>query len=363
MPNPESSPVSPSNDSNGSIYHKPHFTQTVHGRASSMLGRGSIASDSTQLSTQRHRASISAPIPELEKRVSEWRAAYLAVGIEEVSEWLQRVAGNVKLASYASTQPRREVLQIESDEKRKREEALKSGDETQSPSILFDALQTGVLLCELAMVIQPSLTLRIKRNAVPGTFLARDNVESFIKVALSWGVPRSQIFEVDDLICRRHDRIIVNSLLDITRVVYIKFNVSPPQLVQYELEIEQIEKQEPEVVLDPILVPEPEPLPDSREPVPLPAPIVISKPRRPRYLPYISDPNDLLDVAVGNMVNKYKLDLLVKRFKAKQYLIGEEKVNHLRLVRNLVLVKVGGGWEAFVPFASRKFLVTQEDDS
>ena len=235
-------------------------------------------------------------------------------------------------------------------------------DATPSPSPaysptppLFDCLQSGVLLCELALAIQPDLHLPYKPKAQVGTFLARDNIDGFIRAALGWGVPRSQLFEVDDLVMRKNDRGVVNSLMDITRVVYLSFGIAPPTLVQMELEIAQIEQQTTTAPAPP------RPPPPPAEPAPV---VEVAeeeqKPKGPRYLPYIADPNDPLDVAVGGLVNGYHLDLLMRRVERGQYYIGEEKVHHLRLVRHLVLVRVGGGWEPLVPMASRKIQELKE---
>jgi len=333
-------------DPNDPIYHKPRF-------------------DSDKFHSRARNSSII----EMENKLNEWREQYMQVAVEEVSEWLQRVAGNVDLNSFVSSIKRRQSLEVEKHENARRSRAQQLNDESLKPSILFDSLQTGVLLCELSMAIEPKLVIRYKKLAAPGSFLARDNIEHFIKASISWGVPRSQLFEVDDLAMRKNDRGVVNSLLDITRVVYIKFQIEPPTLVKYEFEIAEIEAKQNEIIAEPepepapvVVEPEPEPVPvevipepePEPEPVVLPDAIVISKPRGPRYLPYHADPNDPLDVAVGNLVNKNSLDLLVKRVAKGQYWIGEEKVNHLRLVRHLVLVRVGGGWEPFVQMSSRK---------
>ena len=47
-----------------------------------------------------------------------------------------------------------------------------------------------MLLCELANAIQPSLALQYKAKATVGSFLARDNIERFLRAAVEWGVCR-----------------------------------------------------------------------------------------------------------------------------------------------------------------------------
>ena len=291
--------------------------------------------------------------------MNEWREEYLAMSIEEVADWLQRVLIDKPLTDYVPEEGRRESLEKEKTEAAHRVTLSISHPLLPAPSPLFDALQTGVLLCQLALAIDTSLSLRYKQGAQVGSFFARDNINSFLNVAEQWGVLRSQLFEVDDLVLRKNDRGVVNSLLDITRVVYIRFpHVLPPQLVQFEMEIAAIEAQAP---------PTPPPPPPVRPPPPPPVvkPSEPPQPRGPRYLPYIADETDPLDVAVGRIVNGHQLDTLVKRIVRGQYWIAEEKVHHLRLVRHLVLVRVGGGWEGFLPMTSRKIMegVGESDES
>ena len=327
------------------IYHAPHYKQEVH--HARVRTRSSV--------TQPLDAKVFASTAEqMEAKLAEWRAEYLAMSVEEVADWLQRVLGNKPLTDYIPSVGRRESLEKETKEATHRASLTLSHPLLPPPSPLFDALQTGVLLCQLALAIDASLKLRYKQSAAVGSFFARDNINSFLDVALGWGVLRSQLFEVDDLVMRKHDRTVVNSLLDITRVVYIRFpHVLPPQLVQFELEIAALETQPP-----------PPPPPAAVQPPPPPEPVAVEpaepaeppKPKGPRWLPYIPDEADPLDVAVGRIVNGHALDTLVKRVLKGQYYIAEEKVHHLRLVRHLVLVRVGGGWEGFLPMTSRKIM-------
>ena len=341
----------PPTDPSVPIYHAPHYRQEVH------HGRVRTRSSVTQPLDAKVFASTA---EQMEAKLADWRAEYLAMSVEEVADWLQRVLGNKPLADYIPSVGRRESLEKETTEATHRASLSLSHPLLPPPSPLFDALQTGVLLCQLALAIDSPLKLRYKPSAAVGSFFARDNINSFLDVALGWGVLRSQLFEVDDLVMRKHDRTVVNSLLDITRVVYIRFpHVLPPQLVQFELEIAALETQP-----QPPSTPPPPPPPAPVQPPPPPEPVVEEpaepaeppKPKGPRWLPYIADEADPLDVAVGRIVNGHALDTLVKRVVKGQYYIAEEKVHHLRLVRHLVLVRVGGGWEGFLPMTSRKIM-------
>jgi hypothetical protein len=323
-----------------------------------------------KLSSAHPGRSRGGSVHELEARMQEWREQYLAVSIEEVADWLQRTAGGTPITAFIPSQQRRDALEKEEQERSDRSGQAVSG--FPSPPPLFDCLQSGLLLCQLAHAIDPTVCSVYKRNAGVGSFLARDNIDSFLQAALQWGVPRSQLFEVDDLVMRKSDRTVVNSLLDITRVVYLKFGIPPPQIIQFELDIAQLEKEQQSRPAARPPSPPPASHPPPSPPPPAPAPVPVSepevkepkevKPRGPRYLPYIADPLDPLDVAVGHLVNKYALDLLVKRVERGQYYIAEEKLHHLRLVRHLVLVRVGGGWEPLVPMASRKMREEQEQE-
>ena len=50
---------------------------------------------------------------------------------------------------------------------------------------------------------------------------------------------------------------------------------------------------------------------------------------------------------------RHEVDILMKRISKGVYFIGEEKLNYVRLVRHLILVRVGGGWESLLQTAGR----------
>ena len=240
------------------------------------------------------------------------------------------------------------------------------------PDALFAAIESGAVLCGLVKKCQQIATekgdaklagkaVTFKLDAKPKSFVARDNLSNFLSVMVGWGMPKAQLFEVDDLVLRKNDRQVIQSLLDVSRMCFAKFGIAPPQLVQFEMEIEAEEK-EPEHVESPVEEPMPElpPTPPSDEPVD-PA-----KPPPPKYLPYRADPSDPLDVAVGQFINGKAIDIYIKKVKAGNYFIGDvkdPKVHRVRLVRNLILVRVGGGWESFKETAQRKFDAQASDEA
>ena len=126
----------------------------------------------------------------------------------------------------------------------------------------MDALDTGVLLCDLARMVQRSATaltpsrsskipsglLHCHRNAGKESFHARDNAANFINWCRLLGVEESLVFESEGLVLHRDERRVVLCLLEVARLAS-KLGISPPQLVEMEQEIEMIEdcKEEKEV--------------------------------------------------------------------------------------------------------------------
>ena len=139
------------------VYHAQHYKQDVHhgGRQ-----RPSI--------TQRARSPSATTAQELEAKVSEWREEYLLMSIEEVADWLQRVLGNKPLTDYIPTTKRRESLEKEKTEAAHRSSLSISHPLLPPPTPLFDALQTGVLLCQLAQAIDKGVVVEVQGECGSG---------------------------------------------------------------------------------------------------------------------------------------------------------------------------------------------------
>ncbi|XP_053555811.1 GAS2-like protein 1 [Bombina bombina] len=85
---------------------------------------------------------------------------------------------------------------------------------------------------------QKDVTFQVK-GAVPGSFLARDNVSNFI----GWcrqelGIPEVLMFETNDLVLRKGEKSFVLCLLEVARRG-ARFGMPAPTLIQMEEEIEE----------------------------------------------------------------------------------------------------------------------------
>ncbi len=127
-----------------------------------------------------------------------------------------------------------------------------------SPSTFLDTLGTGVEVCRLASLIQkaaseamwigesftfqvPMDTLSCNAKATPGSFHARDNTSNFISWCRNLGVEEAVIFESEGLVLGKDEKRVILCLLDVARFAE-RVGISPPQLVQMEREIEELER-------------------------------------------------------------------------------------------------------------------------
>lgn len=111
-------------------------------------------------------------------------------------------------------------------------------------------LATGTTLCQHAnAVTEAARTLSAARPArgvafqahsvVPGSFMARDNVATFIGwCRAELGVPEVLMFETEDLVLRKNEKSVVLCLLEVARRG-ARLGLLAPRLVQFEQEIEQ----------------------------------------------------------------------------------------------------------------------------
>ncbi|XP_063233023.1 growth arrest-specific protein 2-like [Bacillus rossius redtenbacheri] len=117
----------------------------------------------------------------------------------------------------------------------------------------LDMLDNGVLVCQLARVIQerahqavsagttpgpvPTIARRLWSTASRGSFFARDNMDNFIQFCQRLGVHPNLLFESDDLVLQNRPRSVVLCLLEVARIAAARYAVEPPGLVQLEKEI------------------------------------------------------------------------------------------------------------------------------
>ncbi|CAL8109099.1 unnamed protein product [Orchesella dallaii] len=118
------------------------------------------------------------------------------------------------------------------------------------PDNLMENLQTGVVLCQLARLIEqkaasstdakirPRLIGRVRQNARPGSFFSRDNVTLFINFCKDLGVHPNLMFETSDLVTHGDVRSVLICLMEVGRLS-VKYGIDPPALVALEQEMDK----------------------------------------------------------------------------------------------------------------------------
>eukprot|EP00461_Guttulinopsis_vulgaris_P001988 UN01989 len=114
-----------------------------------------------------------------------------------------------------------------------------------TPENLMERLATGVIICDLAIFVSETaipILGRVHVKAQPYSILAHENVQSFLKVCYEWGLRKIECFTTQDLLssnpASRNERLVVETLLSLSRVVYLKFGIDPPMIVKAEMEID-----------------------------------------------------------------------------------------------------------------------------
>ncbi|ETE67730.1 GAS2-like protein 2, partial [Ophiophagus hannah] len=212
----------------------------------------------------------------------------------------------------------------------------------------LDVLETGVFLCHHANNITqvardlnqeyPSLGKKLQLPiygvtcndfAQPGTFQARDNVSNFIqwcrkemdiKVQPLWCLSEVLMFETEDLVLRKNEKNFVLCLLEVARRAS-RFGMSAPVLIQMEEDIEDEIREDMNLPPDETLLPRPR-----REP--------------PNF--------KNLDQMVQHLVSRCTCPVQFSMVKVSEgkYRIGDSNtLIFVRILRNHVMVRVGGGWD------------------
>lgn len=239
----------------------------------------------------------------------------------------------------------------------------------------FEMLENGVILCEHANNVKkaaedflqknltpgkkfssryeiPSYDLHFKRDSAPGSFFARDNIHNFIRWCRDLGVHDVLMFETDDLVLRKNEKHVILALLEIARRG-ARFGMAAPLLVQMEDDIEReiekdriaLEETERRVMIggdgeeeNGMHWEEQTQIEDTKPPNLIygPQPQVIT--------------NDLLslDEMVRDLVERCTCGTQFPMIKVSEgkYRIGDTKVLiFVRILRNHVMVRVGGGWD------------------
>ncbi|XP_051891927.1 GAS2-like protein 2A [Pristis pectinata] len=206
---------------------------------------------------------------------------------------------------------------------------------------LMRDLETGCLLCQHANNVSrvardfcrdyPELRDKIKlpqagvtytAAAQPGTFLARDNVSNFIQ----WCRKELQIqdvlmFETEDLVLRKNEKNFVLCLLEVARRAS-KFGMLAPVLIQMEEEIEE----------------------EIREELDLPPEVIPPKPKPQRQLCDFKNLDEMVRHLVSHCTCPDQFPMV--KVSEGKYKVGDSNtLIFVRILRNHVMVRVGGGWD------------------
>nr|XP_012320365.1 GAS2-like protein 1 isoform X1 [Aotus nancymaae] len=207
-------------------------------------------------------------------------------------------------------------------------------------------LATGTTLCQHAnAVTEAARALAAARPArgvafqahsvVPGSFMARDNVATFIGwCRTELGVPEVLMFETEDLVLRKNEKSVVLCLLEVARRG-ARLGLLAPRLVQFEQEIERELRAAPPAPNAPTAGE------DTTE--------TASAPGTPARGPRMT-PNDLrnLDELVREILGHCTCPDQFPMIKVSEgkYRVGDSSLLiFVRVLRSHVMVRVGGGWD------------------
>lgn len=225
----------------------------------------------------------------------------------------------------------------------------------------FDRLDTGVLLCRHANLVREYAQRYVKwkgdegkteskeafnvlkypsvkcfNSAKQGTFFARDNVSNFI----AWcrhalGIIDCLLFETDDLILLKNEKNVILCLLELARCG-TKFGMPAPTLILMEKEIDEEIAREADEGVDMSTDSEPE--------VGLGQGQIVTND--------LKNLDDMVRVQV--QMCKCPTQFPMIRVSEGKYRIGDTKVLiFVRLLRNHVMVRVGGGWDTLAHYLDK----------
>ncbi|XP_004615578.2 GAS2-like protein 1 [Sorex araneus] len=209
-------------------------------------------------------------------------------------------------------------------------------------------LATGTTLCQHAnAVTEAARALAAARPArgvafqahgvVPGSFMARDNVATFI----GWcrgelGVPEVLMFETEDLVLRKNEKSVVLCLLEVARRG-ARLGLLAPRLVQFEQEIERELRATPPAPQAPTAAAG-EDLAETAVAPGAPA-------RGPRMTPSdLRNLDELVREILGRCTCPDQFPMI--KVSEGKYRVGDSSLLiFVRVLRSHVMVRVGGGWD------------------
>uniref|UniRef100_A0A6A7G5X4 GAS2-like protein 2 isoform X1 n=2 Tax=Hirondellea gigas TaxID=1518452 RepID=A0A6A7G5X4_9CRUS len=241
----------------------------------------------------------------------------------------------------------------------------------------FEMLETGEVLCQHANAVRsaaeeaarngrrlsgrwrvPQTDVVWRPGVESGSFRARDNVSNFIRWCRELGVHEVLLFETDDLVLRKNEKHVILALLEVARQGH-KLGMAAPLLVQMEDDIDRQERlleekralmQESKGKLETMSGDDQDPLPEHEEPI---------EPPQIFYGPTAQIvTNDLrnLDEMVRALLENCKCESQFPMHKLSdgKYRIGKTKIIiFVRILRNHVMVRVGGGWDTLEHFLNK----------
>jgi len=256
----------------------------------------------------------------------------------------------------------------------------------QESDAFFSTLQDGVILCQLIEKVAKDITIKYRSDAKPQTFPARENITHFLEASKKLGVPTVSLFEADDLVARKNDKAVVNALLQLSRVTAKKYNIEPPTMIKYEMEIEEEqnkkeeqlkeeeeEKDEKDEEKSDQEKDEESPKESSSkqdEEQKEQEPIIQKKSSSEQkasfhFLPYLPKKGSDIDQLVAKALNDNLLDVDVKQVQIKnkkrrrdtkhkgEYLVNGHRVP-VRMLQGVLVVRVQNEWLNFVRFAQEQ---------
>ncbi|XP_004690930.1 PREDICTED: GAS2-like protein 1 [Condylura cristata] len=207
-------------------------------------------------------------------------------------------------------------------------------------------LATGTTLCQHAnAVTEAAQALAAARPArgvafqahsvVPGSFMARDNVATFIGwCRAELGVPEVLMFETEDLVLRKNEKSVVLCLLEVARRG-ARLGLLAPRLVQFEQEIERELRAAPSASQSPTAGE------DATETATAPG----APSRGPRMTPSdLRNLDELVREILGHCTCPDQFPMI--KVSEGKYRVGDSSLLiFVRVLRSHVMVRVGGGWD------------------